>query len=236
MVKQLNFDLTPRKESLRDPRKIEAVEQFSLEEIYSHFTLSMSSLKQQFEVAESSLSLGNSEISRTIWRSQVVLAEGLLDFYVHEMSKFCLFRMFTGQWEKSEKYSGILVPMDKVEVAISTKDSKYWFFEFLNAHFSRSVFLSKDSLKSQLNMIGIGFNAVMQKAFPSENQDLSVKRGGEIVEALFKRRNEIAHQNDRSHASALQNDITKDFVLDYFQKIELIVQAIHNIALSKERL
>ena len=104
MVKQLNFDLTPRKESLRDPRKIEAVKQFSLEEIYSHFTLSMSSLKQQFEVAESSLSLGNSEISRTIWRSQVVLAEGLLDFYVHEMSKFCLFRMFTGQWEKSEKY------------------------------------------------------------------------------------------------------------------------------------
>ena len=43
----------------------------------------------------------------------------------------------------------------------------------------------------------------------------------------------IAHQNDRSHASAEQNDITKDFVSDYISKIEAIVNSIHEIAEAK---
>ncbi|MBR1604347.1 MAG: hypothetical protein IJ667_13035 [Synergistaceae bacterium] len=46
----------------------------------------------------------------------------------------------------------------------------------------------------------------------------------------FHRRNVIAHQNDRSHASAEQNDITKEFVSDYISKIEKIVNSIHEIA------
>ena len=40
---------------------------------------------------------GNEEACKMILRSQVVLAEGLLDFYIHELSKFCMFQMFAGQ-------------------------------------------------------------------------------------------------------------------------------------------
>ena len=180
------------------------------------------------------MSTGNLEICKTIWRSQVVLAEGLLDFYIHEISKFFLFRMFTGEWQKSDKYYGIQIPMDKIEEAINAKDSQNWFFEFLNEHFSRAVFLSKESMRAQLNMIGIGFNSVMHKAFSLKNEDLSSKYGSEVVESLFKRRNEIAHQNDRSHASAVQNDISKEFVLEYLNKIELIVKTIHELAVIKD--
>ncbi len=50
---------------------------------------------------------------------------------------------------------------------------------------------------------------------------------------LFKRRNDIAHQNDRSHASAQQADIKKGFVEDYIGKIESIVNAIQEIAVEK---
>lgn len=235
MAKLANYSLTPRKEELREPRKIEVIEQFSLDEIYNHFDESMNSLKSQFEVAKSSLSSGNTEICKTIWRSQIVLSEGLLDFYIHEISKFCLFRMFTGEWKKSDKYYGMQIPMDKLEEAIYAKDSKTWFFEFLNEYFSRAVFLSKESMRSQLNMIGIGFNSVMHKAFSLKNEDLSSKFGCEVVESLFRRRNEIAHQNDRSHASAVQNDITEDYVLDYLNKIKLIVNAIHDLVVIKDR-
>ncbi len=234
MAKLANFSLSPRKEESRAPRKIEVIKQFSLKEIYNHFDESMKSLKNQFKVAKSTVSSGNTEICKTIWRSQVVLAEGLLDFYIHEISKFCLFRMFTGEWQKSDKYYGIQIPMDKIEEAIYAKDSQTWFFEFLNEHFSRAVFLSKDSMRSQLNMIGIGFNPVMHRAFSLKNEDVSSKYGCEVVESLFKRRNEIAHQNDRSHASAVQNDITEEFVLEYLYKIELIVKAIHELALIKD--
>ena len=51
---------------------------------------------------------------------------------------------------------------------------------------------------------------------------------------MFQRRNAIAHQNDRSHASAEQNDITKEFVEDYISKVETIVNAIHSLAEEKE--
>ena len=52
--------------------------------------------------------------------------------------------------------------------------------------------------------------------------------------SLFQRRNEIAHQNDRSHASAEQTDISKDFVEDYIEKIQSIVDAIQKIAEEKD--
>lgn len=73
------------------------------------------------------------------------------------MSKYCLFQMFIGQWEKSEKYNNFMVPMVKVENAINAKDSGEWFFEYLNSRFSRDVFMAAESMKEQLNLIGIGF-------------------------------------------------------------------------------
>ena len=84
--------------------------------------------------------------------------------------------------------------------------------------------------KEELNLIGISFNKTMEKAFPSKNEQEAIKIGKKNITMLFQRRNEIAHQNDRSHASAEQTDITKEFVEDYISKIEAIVNAIQEIA------
>lgn len=233
MATKRDLSLTPRKEDQRDARTIEPPVQFSLREIKQHFIDSLDSIKAQYDVADSLMAEGNLVGCKTIWRSQVVLAEGLMDFYIHEMSKYCLYKMFTGNWDKSEKYASFMVPMGKVEEAIAVTESKDWFFGYLNERFSRDVFISKESMKDQLNLIGIGFSPVMFKAFPSDNEEKSIKNGARIVEQLFRRRNIIAHQNDRSHASAVQNDISKEFVSDYIAKIEAIVDAIHVIAEEK---
>ena len=127
-----------------------------------------------------------------------------------------------------------MVPMGRVEEAISAVESKEWFFSYLNNRFSRDVFISYESMHDQLNLIGIPFNSVMVKAFPAQNEELSRKAGKRTVEELFKRRNEIAHQNDRDHASAIQNDITRDFVNDYILKIEAIVNAIDSLAVEAD--
>ena len=50
----------------------------------------------------------------------------------------------------------------------------------------------------------------MIKAFPRRTENDSIRDGSNIVTELFKRRNEIVHQNDMSHALAIQNDINKD--------------------------
>lgn len=233
MAEKRDLSLTPRKENQREAQPITPPVQFSLSEIKQHFVDSMNSVKSQYEVADALAKDGKASDCKTIWRSQVVLAEGLMDFYIHEMSKYCLFKMFTGDWEKSVKYASFMVPMGKVEEAISATESKDWFFAYLNERFSRDVFISRESMKDQLNLIGIEFSSVMVKAFPSDKEETSVKQGGKIVEELFGRRNVIAHQNDRSHASAVQNDITKEFVADYISKIEAIVDSIHEIAEAK---
>jgi len=233
MAKKRDLSLSPRKENQREATPIEPPIQFSLDEITQHFSESMAALKDQYVVAESLENKDEIVGCKIIWRSQMVLAEGLLDFFIHEMSKYCLFRMFTGRWEKTDKYDSIMVPMGKVEEAIAASQSKDWFFEYLNERFSRDVFLSHESMRQQLNLIGIGYSAVMERAFPTGSQEESVKKGTEIVKNLFARRNAIAHQNDRSHASAVQQDICKNDVEEYISQIEAIVNAIHQIALEK---
>lgn len=229
-----NLDLIPRVEDVREARPVALPVQFSLEEIKQHFDDSLNGIKGQYLVADLLIQNGNEVGGKTIWRSQVVLAEGLLDFYIHEMSKFCLFRMFSGQWEKTEKYGSFQVPMSKVEAAIAASESQDWFFNYLNDRFSRDVFLGVESMRDQLNLIGIGFVPVMVKAFPMQKEEESKKYGTQVVKDLFQRRNDIAHQNDRSHASAEQTDITKVFVEDYIEKIEKIVSAIQGIAVQKD--
>ena len=196
----------------------------------------MDEIKAQFAVADGLKADENQIACKMVWRSQVVLAEGLLDFYIHEISKYCLVRMFTGAWPKTEKYKSFQIPMEKVENAIAALESNDWFFEYLNKRFSRDVFLSCESMRDQLNLIGIPFNKAMEKAFPSRNEQEAIRIGKETIAMLFQRRNEIAHQNDRSHASAEQTDITKEFVEDYIAKIESIVNAIQAIAEETDKL
>lgn len=228
-----DLSLSPRVEEKRELKVIELPVQFSLKEIKAHFEESLNEVKAQYPVADLLNKNGNENDGKTIWRSQVVLAEGLLDFFIHEMSKFCLSKMFTGQWSKSEKYYRFMVPMSKVENAINTVNSKDWFFDYLNDRFSRDVFLSHESMKDQLNLIGIDFSKTMERAFSKESKD-PLKYGKQVVIDLFQRRNNIAHQNDRSHASAKKQDITKEFVEKYITNIELIVNAIYDIAIEND--
>lgn len=221
-----NISLTPRAENTRDARPVSTPIQFSLTEIKHHFTESMDEVRSQFAVADELNTNGNKTACKMVWRSQVVLAEGLLNFYIHEISKYCMMRMFSGSWPKTDKYKIFQIPMEKVENAIAAMESNDWFFEYLNNRFSRDVFLSCESMRDQLNLIGITFSRVMMKAFPSENEQESIRLGKEIITELFQRRNKIAHQNDRSHASAEQTDISKEFVEDYISKVEAIVNAI----------
>ena len=228
-----DLSLTPRNEETRE-RIIVSPVHFPLTDIKQHFDESMQSVKEQFTVADNLLSEGNAEGCRIIWRSQIVFAESLLDFYIHEMSKYCLFRMFTGEWQKSEKYKNLEVKMSKVEEALSAKESDEWFFEYLNERFTKDVFLSGDSMRDQLNLIGISFGEAMHRAFRKDTINASDKYGYRLVKQLFDRRNKIAHQNDRDHSSAAQTNITKEFVEQYISDIEAIVNAINDIAKEKD--
>ena len=228
-MERRNLELSARVEDVRDPLPSRVVH-FDLVQIKSHFDESLLSIKKQFDIADELLANGKAEEAKTIWRSQIVFVEGILDFYIHEISKYALYKMFTGNWPPSDQYKSLRIPMKEVESALQSGESKEWFFDFLNSLFARDVFLSAESMKDQLNLVGIGFGPVMCKAFPKRTANESHRYGRSVVNALFTRRNEIAHQIDRNHASAVQNNIDKTFVEEKLQEVESIVSAIQLIA------
>lgn len=232
-MKGRDLALSERKEHTRDKRTHRTILQFGIEEIKEHFNSNLLSIKNQFEIAQNLLQEGKENECKTIWRSQIVLLDGILDFYIHEISKHALYMMFKKEWSPSEKYGSLMVPMREVECAIEAAESKDWFFEYLNDRFSRDVFLSAEIMKDQLNLIGISFGDVMKIAFPREAENDSHKAGKVFVQNLYERRNAIAHQNDRSHDTAEQNDISKEDFEGYIDGVVSIVEAINSIALGK---
>lgn len=85
-------------------------------------------------------------------------------------------------------------------------------------------------MQDQLNLIGIDFGSTMAKAFPQTTINESHRYGRSIVQSLFERRNAIAHQVDRKHATAEQTDIDRAFVEDRSREVEAIVTAVQEIA------
>lgn len=234
MVKK-DLTLHKRVEEIREPQKTAEPLQFSLKEIKKHFDDTLCTIINEYEIADELTSAGKNEEAKTIWRSQIVFLEGLLDFYMHEISKYGLYRMFCGTWEKSEKYKYFKIPMMVVEGALLSLESQEWFFKYLNETLSNQVFLAAESMRDQLNLIGIGFTEAMHVAFAKATENESHEYGKKVIANLFKRRNIIAHQNDRDHASAEQNDISKEFVEEARRNIESIVNAIHNIAEENDK-
>lgn len=228
-----NLYLTPRTESVRDSRPVHNPLHFDLEQIKNHFDESFISICNQFDVAEELNNQDKTAECQNIWRSQVVFFEGILDFYLHEISKYALYQMFRGDWEKSERYNSLKISMKEVENALEFSESKEWFFAYISQEYSKTVFLSAESMKDQLNLIGLPFKDVMHKAFHKETINESQKFGAEVVKQLFERRNKIAHQIDRSHESADQNSISREYVEIYMNQIKDIVNAIHELASEK---
>ena len=189
-----DLSLTPRIEDKRDKKAVPPPVHFRLSEIKQHFDESMQSVKEQFTVADNLLSEGNTEGCQIIWRSQIVFAESLLDFFLHEMSKYCLFRMFTGEWEKSEKYKNLEVKMSKVEEGLAAKESDEWFFEY--------VLQSDGVVYEQFAVLG-NINDIARKSDDPARSGLAVvpvqNRSVEIRTLKLQRNHQIAVVDRRVH-------------------------------------
>lgn len=230
-----DLSLSPRVESTRDKAPIEQVVEFELSDIKQHFDESFSSISEQFLIADNLISAGNIEAGKNIWRSQIVFSASALDFFIHELSKYGLVSMFTGKWPKSAKYSNFMLPMKSIEVGISCPETSSWLVEIANERFSREVYLSYENMKDQINLLGFNFGDLLNRTFPAVDANgNNLPSGKQIIENLYSRRNQIAHQLDRCHANAQQTDITKEFTEDYLNKVESIVSMLFNAAIAIE--
>lgn len=175
-----DVSLTHRVENVREATPVVMPVQFELSQIKRHFDESLEAIKNQFEIADSLISNGKTEDGKTIYRSQIVFLEGILD----------------------EIYANVVM--------------QDW-----------------ETIRDQLNLFGVPWKEVCLSMFSEMDEKHAIDEGKKILTALYKRRNMIAHQNDRSHASAEQEDISKEYVGDRIREVESFVGAIHSIASQK---
>ena len=91
-----SLELNARVENTRELKQKPV--KFELKKIKEHFDEGMLSIEKQYRVFDDLQDKGMESEGKTILRSQIVLAEGILDFFIHEMSKYAVYHMFINQW------------------------------------------------------------------------------------------------------------------------------------------
>jgi len=223
-----NLKLKQRIENVRDKTPIRVVN-FDLNDIELHFKVNLNSLKRHFKLADELVSLGKTDEAKDIWRTQIVFLESALDFYLHEITKFGMNKIFNNEWSHTEKFKNYTLRLSDVIQAISNPEDASWFVEHVNSTIMNESFMDFDSIRDQLNLIGIKVSKVADRAFYVQGcSEPTIQQLKRHLNRIFRRRNHIVHQSDRSHLSGVINDITKVYVEEEIEIIEKIVNSIHH--------
>lgn len=232
-MEERNLDLMIRNEDTREKFHTEVV-RFELDQIMQHFTESIQAIYTQFEVADELIAYGKIKEGENIWRAQIIFLTSAFDFYMHELTKYGLCEIYDENWERTEKYSNLQVGMKTIEIALKSGEDIDWFLEYINDYYKAITMVSYESVKNQLNLLGIDLKKVADRAFYNrgEREKTRVKLRRRLNE-LFSRRNIIAHQSDRAHADAQVKNITKEIVQDFMDDIQRIVNSINEEVMNK---
>lgn len=119
-----DFSLKERVENTRDQQQIRCVVHFNLQEIKDRFDDSICSIENKFDLYDELNASGKLDEAKDVLRSQIVFLEGVLDFYLHEMTKYSYFKMFLNEWDKTSQYKNFNVKMEVVEVGLDSSNSR----------------------------------------------------------------------------------------------------------------
>ena len=223
-----NLKLKQRIENVRDKTPIRVVN-FDLNDIELHFQVNLNSIKRHCKLADDLVLLGKTDEATDIWRTQIVFLESALDFYLHEITKFGMNKIFNNEWSHTEKFKNYTLRLSDVIQAISNPEDASWFVEHVNSTIMNESFMDFDSIRDQLNLIGIKVSKVADRAFYVQGcSEPTIQQLKRHLNRIFRRRNHIVHQSDRSHLSGVINDITKVYVEEEIEIIEKIVNSIHH--------
>ena len=232
-MEERNLDLVARNEGTRDKFHTDVI-RFELDQILQHFAETIQVINTQFDVADELFESGKVAEGENIWRAQIIFLASALDFYMHELTKYGLCEIYDENWDRTDKYENLQVNMKVIEVALKSGGDIDWFLDYINSYYRAITMVSYESVKDQLNLLGINLAPVADGAFyqrgGTENTKDKFKRR---LNELFGRRNIIAHQSDRAHTDAQVNIITKEIVQNFMCDIEKIVRSIDTEARNK---
>ncbi|MFR0040662.1 MAG: HEPN domain-containing protein [Lachnospira sp.] len=225
-TEERNLELTPRSIGIRDRCPTHTI-QFELSAIVNRFKSNLLSIRSQFELVEQ-LKVENNIQYKDILRSQIVFLDSALDFFMHEVTKYGMVQIFQGVWRKTERYNNFTIRLGEISDVLRNPEQENWFLDIVNDSYAEDTFMSADAVIGQLNLIGVKWQSVADRAFYEQGSTTPTKdKFKYTLNALFRRRNQIAHQADRLHETGVKIDIEREDVEKYITDIEKIVISIY---------
>ncbi len=207
-------DEEPRLEGKRK-KKIK----FSYENVNKHFYENLSDIEEKFALADREKSTGDLKSAQEIWRSQVVFLDSALDFYIHEVAKLGIIRIFNGDWAETEKYRKIKVSMDFALKMADSHENADALLDEIDEINQYNCFMKFGKIQETLHLIGL-------------DADTSNQEG---INDLCSRRNQIAHQSDRLPNDTNKQPISKKDVQKYIASVKSLVADINSKVKEKEK-
>ncbi|OON99176.1 MAG: hypothetical protein ATN35_01910 [Epulopiscium sp. Nele67-Bin004] len=209
-----------RAEPTMDKKEVIIID-IEADKIINQFRDNIEDIKSKFKLVEKLSESEEIEQSKDILRSQVVFLLSALDFYMHEIVKWGIVKIFQKERPNTSSYKNFIVSLEVVEKAINNPENIDWLQEEIIHRNSFKSFLKLEEIKKNISMISN--NKVVDNAIKKIGKPSDIK--GELTH-LYVRRNQIAHQSDRDNATTTKNDINLETTRT---QVELVSQFIENI-------
>ncbi len=206
-------DLKPRKVETKE-KKIKKI-QYSLGKIQEDFDKNIANIESKFEIADS-LKAGKMTSAEDIWRTQIVFLDSVLDFYVHEITKFGITKILYDEWEETREFANFRISMRFVKKLVQSPENINLFLGELEKATQRNCFMHYEHLSRQLELLGVAVD------LSSYERDIN---------KLYKRRNEIAHQADITNGK--KNLIKEEDVKSFISVVKSVQKQIQQTIVNK---
>ncbi|MGL5086867.1 MAG: HEPN domain-containing protein [Clostridium sp.] len=194
-----------------------------LNKIKGNFDLNIARISDKFSIVNQLQENNLNQAAEDILRSQIVLLMSALDFYMHEIVKYGMLKMFRGEKAKTPSYKNFVVTLTCLEDALKNPESIDWLEEFIIIKNRKETFMGEDKVKQALSLISTKkiYTAVIN------NLTITPESFKTNFSDLYKRRNQIAHQSDRNESTGNIEDIQVDYVGNYISIITEFINKIH---------
>ena len=216
MALSKNFLLNKRKEDCRLPSQ-PVVKKFNISEIKQHFFDSIKKVEDLTVIYKKI----NDE---SILRAQIVFLDSAFDFFMHEITKFCLSEMFEQNWERTS--NNLKINLNQLHKILDEENRNEIFLECINSMYRSVSIISYESIQQQFNLLGLDCKTISYKSFKKDNKNQSKEALRKFFDCLYSKRNCIAHQSSRSHLDATIKSFSPEFLSEAIATTKKVVTVI----------
>lgn len=214
--------LLTRETNTRESKEIYNV--FELIEIRNTFVQAIGEIDNNLNYVSRLTENDKHLFKEEILRYQIVMLESAFDYFCHCLIKFGFVKIFRNEWNQTQKYKNFKVKFSQLEEAINNGIDENWILKMVDEKISSQTFLGYNELKDGFNYICEDLIKKVASLIYNKDESTNLTNLKNEIDYVYKRRNMIAHQNDREHKTGNKNNISELEVLRCKNIIKKIVE------------